>query len=503
MFTTKMGCKMQINSWLRFVQYKLPKKYSGVTGFVYVLGTDEKSFYHDLINSKAFEWQKQDLISQNRELIYFMGSDGPIWILRRNALTTHGHQGMLDESDYTWARDVFGSLVGHFKAHHLKNVVIRYRMTSKQIELGSLVGLEMGQYHFKNNHRWIKNELPELFLTKDLIKLDSSITQEACLIAESVNLSRHLVNLPPNEINPTSMKSVIRQMKWPKTVKLEIWDQPRLKKENMNLHLAVGNGSENPPCMIKISYRPKLKVKKQPIAFVGKGITFDTGGLDIKPSSAMRLMKKDMGGAAAVVGLAHWVAQSGITVPCDFYLALAENSVDGKAFRPSDVYISRAGLSVEIDNTDAEGRLVLADVLDVAATQTKANEPQLIIDVATLTGAIKVGLGTEIAGLFCNDDELSLKLNRAGQTVGDLNWRMPLYEKYFSSMSSPFADFKNSGESFGGAITAALFLQKFVRGKKWAHMDIYAWIDKAHGPYSTSGGSGQAVQCLIEFLKNQ
>ena len=237
MFTTKMGYKMQINSWLRSVQYKLPKKYSGMTGFVYVLGTEEKTFCHELINAKALDWQKQDLLSQNRELIYFMGSDGPVWILRRNSIHHQGHQDSFAESDYAWARDIFGSLVGQFKAHHLKNVVFRYRLTSERLELGSLVGLEMGQYQFKANHRKHKNELPELFLTKDLTKFNSKLTTEALMIAESVNLSRHLVNLPPNEINPSTMKSVIRKMKWPKTVKLEIWDHNRLWGMDLKIRL--------------------------------------------------------------------------------------------------------------------------------------------------------------------------------------------------------------------------------------------------------------------------
>jgi leucyl aminopeptidase len=147
--------------------------------------------------------------------------------------------------------------------------------------------------------------------------------------------------------------------------------------------------------------------------------------------------------------------------------------------------------------------LVLADVMDVAASAKGADEPELLIDVATLTGAIKVGLGADIAGLFSNDDELAEALNRAGTKSGDLNWRMPLFEKYFGDLSSPFADFKNSGGGFGGAITAALFLQRFTRGKKWAHLDIYAWTDKAQGALLGSGGSGQSVQCLIEFLTNR
>ncbi|MGZ3690904.1 MAG: leucyl aminopeptidase family protein, partial [Pseudobdellovibrio sp.] len=316
---------------------------------------------------------------------------------------------------------------------------------------------------------------------------------------------RHLVNLPPNDINPATIEALIKKdLQFnAAAVKIDVWDAKKLDQENMHLHLAVGKGSDTPPRMVHIKYRPKKKSSKKPIAFVGKGITFDTGGLDIKPSAGMRLMKKDMGGAAAVIGLAYWAIQSKYDRACDFYLALAENSVDAKSMRPSDVYKSRAGFLVEIDNTDAEGRLVLADVMDVAAKQAGADAPEYLIDLATLTGAIKVALGADVAGLFSNDDKLATQLQNAGQATGEPNWRMPLVQKYFSSMSSNFADFKNSGEGFGGAITAALFLEKFCNGVKWAHLDIYSWTDKVQGPFAAAGASGQPVQSLIHWLKTQ
>jgi leucyl aminopeptidase len=282
-----------------------------------------------------------------------------------------------------------------------------------------------------------------------------------------------------------------------------VWDDKKLASEKMGLHLSVGMGATHGPRMVHMKYRPTKKSGLKPIAFVGKGITFDTGGLDIKPSSAMRLMKKDMGGAASVIALALWASESQYPGPLDFYLALAENAVDANAFRPGDIVTARNGMKVEIDNTDAEGRLVLADVLDVACKQKGSDDPEFVIDVATLTGAIKVGLGAEIAGLFANDDDLAIELTKAGQRAGDLNWRMPLFDKYWGDLSSPFADCKNSGGGFGGAITAALFLQKFVGGKKWAHLDVYAWADRPSGAIGGSGGSGQPVQCLIEFLESR
>ena len=334
--------------------------------------------------------------------------------------------------------------------------------------------------------------MPEIFFdqyTKDFVR-------EAERVSTSINLARHLVNLPPNQLTPKGFVEFSKSLDWGKNTRIETWDEKRLIKEKMNLHLAVGQGSDNKPYLLHLKHSRKGNMRS--VAFVGKGITFDTGGLDIKPASGMRLMKKDMGGAATLLGLANYISKQEWSVDFDFYLALAENSINGNAFRPSDIIESRAGFKIEIDNTDAEGRLVLADALDVA---TK-NNPNLefVVDVATLTGAIKVALGAEVAGLFSNDDILADELIDSGRKVGDHCWRMPLVDKYFSSLSSSVADFKNSSEGFGGAITAALFLQKFVNQKKWAHLDIYGWNDKTTGSLSFSGGNGQAVGLLIDFI---
>lgn len=494
--------KIKINSWIKsFVMNQIPNKAQEHEGFVVVMGEPDQEAMQKLFRHHALDWQRSLLEKSEKEVLFFQGKRGPIWIVVCKGIKDQGHEGLLNDSIYSWTRDTVGGLLPAFKAQHLKAVHIDFHSTTYDHEVGALVGLEIASYNFKQVFTQKFEKLPQVYVTKAHGDLP---VDEALHIASSVNLTRHFVNLPPNEVNPTTFSKWVREnLKFPKSVKVSVWDQARLKRENMNLHLAVGQGSSTPPCLVHIRYRPTKKTKRAPIAFVGKGITFDTGGLDIKPSSGMRLMKKDMGGAAAVVGLAHWAAVSQYPAPLDFYLALAENSVDGHSFRPSDVVEARSGMSVEIDNTDAEGRLVLADALDVAVTQPKADMPEMVIDIATLTGAIKVGLGSEIAGLFANDDSLAMSLTRAGQNAGELNWRMPLYEKYWSSMSSHFADCKNSGDGFGGAITAALFLQKFVRGTKWAHLDIYAWSDKGHGALLTTGASGQPVQCLIKFLLDQ
>ena len=270
----------------------------------------------------------------------------------------------------------------------------------------------------------------------------------------------------------------------------------------MGLLLAVGLAADAGPRLVHLRYRPANAPEgARPVAIVGKGVTFDSGGLDIKPASGMRLMKKDMGGSAAAVAVMKWAERTELPLPLDIYVALAENAIGSRAFRPGDVVMARSGLTIEISNTDAEGRLVLADALDVALTQEKEEMPGMIINIATLTGAIKVGLGAEIAGLFANNDHLADVLSEAGVATGDLMWRMPLFQPYRAQLKSASADMMNSAEGgFGGAITAALFLESFVGQTPWAHLDVYAWKDGASGAWTEGGGNGQPVQALCEAL---
>jgi leucyl aminopeptidase len=443
---------------------------------------------------------------ETRELIHFAGHNGPVWIFCKKTeskkINTHG--GRLEESSYSWYRDQVGGILGYAKAYKVQQLLIELHSTDEQQEIGMFTGLEMASYSYKNlidNKEHI--ELPAIYLKKSGGKISAQVMRQARNLGVGVNLARHLVNSPPNELNPETLTEFVQKLfKGRKNIKIEVWNAARLLKENMGLHSAVGQGAEHPPCLIQLQYRPLKKgSKKKPIAIVGKGVTFDTGGLDIKPSAGMRLMKKDMGGVAALIGFADWLSQSDLNRPVDIYLGLAENAIDAKSMRPSDVYVARNGMSVEIHNTDAEGRLVLADVLDVAVTKKGQDEPELVIDVATLTGAIKTALGGEISGMFSNDDNLAEQLNEAGYQAGELNWRMPLYSKYARGFDSPFADIVNCVDGFGGAITAALFLERFVGGKPWAHLDIYAWNDRPSNVLTFSGGSGQAVQTLVHFVQ--
>lgn len=467
---------------------------------IYILGEGKGQLRQELLEQHDAGWEKNQMESSPLPWIHFKGVEGPVWILSLNSEMTSHHDGLLAESPYARCRDFAGLVVAQLKGAPVAQAEVQFLGTTEASDLGFLVGLDAALYNFKE---W-GGKPPEILQThlsllKENTPLDSAFIEKAQVRAASLSLARHLVNLPPNLKTPMQLAAWAKKIILSKSSKVTVWSEAQLKKEKCHLLLAVGQGSPDSAKLVKISYRPKKKSNRKPVAIVGKGVTFDTGGLDIKPPAGMRLMKKDMGGAASTLALAYWTDHSRYEHPVDFYLALAENSVDGNSMRPGDVYKSRSGLTVEIDNTDAEGRLILADALDVAASES----PDVILDLATLTGACRVALGVEFAGLFSNDDDLARELTLAGQQAGDPNWRLPLVERYFAAYSSPFADFKNAGESFGGAITAALFLQKFVKGMKWAHLDMYSWTDRANGIFHSAGGNAQSVQAVIQWLESR
>ncbi len=394
---------------------------SSAVARVYVLaGPRENSEKLSQIGSlEGQQWQQDKIERMVKPQLHFEGTRGPVWIVNLGT-TEPSRDPNLAESEYAQGRDLVGSVFNQMLGYGFDTVNVEIGfLTSRQL-LGCLVGIDMTAYQYKMSSRKLKLGI---YPSEGLEDFDESIVEKAMALAGAVNLSRHLVNLPPNYLNPVSYSELLKDLfsGYP-GLTLQIWNEKKLAQEGCHLHLGVGQGSATPPRFVHLRYRPKKSLKMKPLAFVGKGITFDSGGLDIKPSSGMRLMKKDMGGSACIVGLCSYVIRQKLPVPCDFYLALAENSVGGNSFRPSDILTARSGLQVEIHNTDAEGRLVLADAMDVAVTQKGANEPQLVIDVATLTGAIKVALGADIAGLFSNDPEVSQQLQEAGVSAGDLNW---------------------------------------------------------------------------------
>ncbi len=287
-------------------------------------------------------------------------------------------------------------------------------------------------------------------------------------IADGVELARDLVNEPPNVLYPEAFAKRAKALK-SLGVDVEILGEKELRKIGMRALLGVGQGSHNESQVVIMRWNGAKDEKAQPVAFIGKGVTFDTGGISIKPAGGMEDMKGDMAGAACVTGLMHALAARKAKVNAIGVIGLVENMPDGKAQRPGDIVTSLSGQTIEIINTDAEGRLVLADVLWHVQAEFK---PAFMVDLATLTGAIMVALGQERAGLFSNNDELATRIHAAGEATGELVWRMPLGKAYDKIMDSKVADVKNSGGRFGGAITAAQFLQRFVNDCPWAHLDI-------------------------------
>lgn len=474
---------------------------SGTGPRVFVFNRPSLQKWATALKSELADWQLKNYL--DRDLVSTVGKSGPVVFLKRTPpVGPYSHGGTLEDSELGWFREQGGILLNIVKAHGAVSCELISDGMTPETWKGLFLGFELAAYQFKSEtfaSGVTSGTLPSFRL--EVSESIGSALDQAQALGTATNFARHLVNLPPNVMHPESLSQFIaKTWKGFPSLSIDIWDHKRLEKEGMGLHLGVGAGSESKPALVCLHYRPATGKGLRPVALVGKGITFDTGGLDIKPSSGMRLMKKDMGGGAAVLGLALWAVETKYPAPLDFYVALAENSVDGRSFRPSDVLIARNGKSVEIHNTDAEGRLVLADALDVAVSREGKDEPELVIDLATLTGAIKTGLGTEIAGLFSNDDKLSLALERSGQKAGELNWRMPLFNRYAANFSSPFADILNAVDGWGGAITAALFLERFVRNKPWAHLDIYAWTDKATGSLGFAGANGQGVQTLAAFL---
>jgi leucyl aminopeptidase len=321
---------------------------------------------------------------------------------------------------------------------------------------------------------------------------------EAVRLAEATALVRDLVNTPAADMGPVELQHVVEALAKAQGASVAITKGQELETGYPMIH-AVGKAADkaHAPRLIELEWGNPANPR---IAIIGKGITFDSGGLNIKPGGSMRLMKKDMGGAAHAIALAKLIMEARLPVRLHLLVAAAENAIAGNAFRPGDILKSRKGLTVEIDNTDAEGRLVLADAL------TKAGEssPSLIINYATLTGAARVALGPDLPAMFCNDHGLATELNQASVAVNDPVWRLPLWSGYEDMLKSEIADCVNSAEGgMAGAITAALFLRKFVSAETaWVHFDTFAWRSSAK-PGRPKGGDALGLRAAFEVLKNR
>jgi leucyl aminopeptidase len=318
-------------------------------------------------------------------------------------------------------------------------------------------------------------------------------------------LARDLAEAPSNLKNPGWLADQARELGTAAGLTVEVWDQDRLRAEGFGGVLAVGAGSATPPAFVRLDYRPGRGSRKiTPIVLVGKGITYDTGGISIKPRESMVPMKTDMSGAAAVLATLVNCAALGIRRPVTGLLPLAENAFGASSYRPGDIVTVRGGTTVEILNTDAEGRMVLADALAYAASTLN---PEIIVDIATLTGAATLGLGRRHAALYATDDELAAGLIEAGEASAEQLWRMPLVEEYRAVLDSPIADLRHvpgRGRSIGGgSITAALFLREFVGAHRWAHLDIAGPARSDREEYEiTRGATGYGTRLLLRWLES-
>jgi leucyl aminopeptidase len=364
------------------------------------------------------------------------------------------------------------------------------------------LGIALRSYSFERYKTKKKDEAERGALAVTLLVADEPAARRAyaakAAVADGVILARDLVNEPPNVLDPPEFARRAEALK-KLGVEVEVFDDADLARLGMRALLGVGQGSIKESRVVVMQWRGGAK-GEAPVAFIGKGVTFDTGGISIKPAAGMEDMKGDMGGAACVTGLMHALAARKAKVNAVGVIGIVENMPDGAAQRPGDIVTSLSGQTIEIINTDAEGRLVLADVLWYAKERFK---PKFMIDLATLTGAILVALGTDHAGLFSNDNELAQRLAKAGQETGEKVWRLPLGPEYDKLIDSKFADMKNTGGRNAGSITAAQFLQRFVDKTPWAHLDVAGTaMSSPPSDINKSWGSGWGVRLLNQLVKD-
>ena len=369
-----------------------------------------------------------------------------------------------------------------------------YKLASGEPGQAAL-GWLLAQHRF-DNYRSKKDETergPRVLVTGEPAKIDPNVR-----LAEAVSLVRDLVNTPAGDLGPAELEQAVRQVAEQVGAEVRVTSGKDLSL-GYPLIAAVGAAAtaDRTPRLIELEWgRPD----HPRVAIIGKGVCFDSGGLDLKPASGMRLMKKDMGGSAHALALAKLIAEERLPVRLHLLIPAVENAVSGAAYRPGDIVKSRQGLHVEIDNTDAEGRLVLADAL------TKAGEsgPELIVDFATLTGAARIALGPDLPALFSSDDQFADDLAKAGKDIADPSWRMPLWDAYDDMLKSDVADMVNSaGSPMAGAVVAAMFLKRFVPKQAiWAHFDTYAWRDKAK-PGRPKGGEALGLRAVFAVLSNR
>ena len=386
-----------------------------------------------------------------------------------------------NEPDSYW---VCGDLVNQLPAgqYHIK-------ATEEQIKVAAF-SWGLGAYKF-DRYKKSDKQYPTLVID------NQEIVDQAKKLVRSVSMVRDLVNTPAADMMPQHLGDTMEALADEFGAKVtQIVGDELLEQNYPTIHM-VGRASENLPRLIDLTWGDESAPK---VTLVGKGVCFDSGGLDLKPGAGMRFMKKDMGGAAHVIGLAHQIMASNLPIRLRVLVPAVENAVSANAFRPGDVIKTRKGITVEIDNTDAEGRLVLCDAL----AEANNDKPELVIDFATLTGAMRIALGTELPGFFSNDDQVAIDMTRSGLNVQDPIWRMPLHKPYMELTGSDIADLANCGKTpFGGAITAALYLEAFVdKDISWSHFDVMAWNNRKL-PGRPVGGEAFGIRAVFDYLQTR
>jgi leucyl aminopeptidase len=390
--------------------------------------------------------------------------------------------------------------------HQIKKMVwlpLQRKSLSKNIPIDCQAvteGILLGLYQFTKYKKPKKASALTDILFAEIPKATAAITQkirEGSIVAEAIQLSRDLVNIPGNDMTPTHLGQAAKKNL--KGVKVRLYNKKEIEHLKMGAYLSVAQGSKNLPVLIHMHYKPAGR-SKGTVALVGKGVTFDSGGLSLKPPGGMETMKDDMAGSAAVIGAMKAIAALKSKVTVHAIVAATDNMPSGSATQPGDVVTAMNGKTIEILNTDAEGRLTLADALQFA----HRFKPDVIIDTATLTGACVIALGNKYAGIMSNHQKLSDRLMASAQECGELMWPLPLAEEYKEELKSPIADLKNIGGRWGGTITAGLFLQEFVDPKiPWAHLDIAgsSWTDH-DTDFCPYGGTGSMVATFTHFVQN-
>ena len=434
-------------------------------------------------------------LTQNRTLNKLVSKQAVSWAKNAGFVGAKGQLCLVPGKDNSIEAVLYGlgNVVAPMDTARLPRILPKgdYHFASgiNDLELAT-IGWCLGAYQF-DKYKKMQPRAANLMIDKTL---DAAVIRSA---AQASYLTRDLINIPANDMGPDELEKAVRQLSQSHKAKTSVIKGDALLKKNFPMIHAVGRASTSAPRLIDMVWGP---VKGPKITLVGKGVTFDTGGLNIKPGGSMTLMKKDMGGAANVLGLAKMIMDAKLKVRLRVLIPAVENSISGNAFRPGDVLNSRKGLSVEIGNTDAEGRLVLGDALCLADEE----RPQMLIDMATLTGAARVALGPDLPPFYTRDDKLAGELAIASEKKFDPLWRMPLWRPYNYMLNSKVADINHiTSGGFAGSVTAALFLARFVdQAKSWVHLDVFGWAP-TEKPWVQVGGEAQGIRALFEVIKNR